>query len=207
MFALPAWAWSPFGAQRGEVDQLGIRSWEAEFVAVVAVPTPAVLVGDVSPAPVRQRLVGEYAELFYGVDAGRAHRAQVGPAVAEVERVDKLLVVLEPSQRGPPTVQEVLGLVVPVRSTDARTVGEVELVQVSAVPSSEGVIDGSGQLGEGVTTRGCEDPARSWLQVLSPSADQVNADRQPAAAHGRMLSDSCDPPARQVAAAVIPGDH
>jgi hypothetical protein len=130
-------AWSPFGAQRGEVDQLGIRSWEAEFLAVVAVPTPAVLVGDVSPAPVRQWLVGDDAKQFYGVDAGRAHRAQVGPAVAEVELVDELLVVLEPSQRGPPTVQEVLGLVVPVRSTDARTVGEVELVQVSAVPSSE----------------------------------------------------------------------
>src|SRR5674476_1648820 len=112
-------------------------------------PTAAVLVGDVSPAPVRQRLVGDYTELFYGVYAGRAHRAQVGPAVAEVELVDELLVVLEPSQRGPPTVQEVLGLVVPVGSTYVCAVGEVELVQVSAIPSPEGVIDGGGELGEG----------------------------------------------------------
>jgi hypothetical protein len=152
-------------------------------------------------------LVGDYTELFYGVYAGRAHRAQVGPAVAEVELVDELLVVLEPSQRGPPTVQEVLGLVVPVGSTYVCAVGEVELVQVSAIPSPEGVIDGGGELGEGVTTSGCEDPAGSWPQVLSPSADQVNADRQPAATHGRMLSDSCGPRAWEVAAAVIPGDH
>jgi N-terminal domain of anti-restriction factor ArdC len=186
---LPPWVWSPPGAQRGEIGQLGIRSGVAVFLAIVAVPSPPVLVGDVTPAPVGQWLVGEYAELFDGVDAGGADGAQVGPAVAEVELVDEPLVVLEPSQGGSPTVQEVLGLVVPVGSTYTGAVGEVELVQVSAVLAGEGVIDGGGQLGEGVAAGGGQDPAGSWPQVLASSADEVYADRQPAAAHGRMLSD------------------
>lgn len=190
---LLAWAWSPHGAQRWEIGSLGVRSGVAFFLAVVAVPSPVVLVRYDSPAPIRQRPVREYAELLDGVDASGANGAQVFPAVAEVELVDELLVVLEPSQGDSSPVQDALVFVVPVGSTYPDAVSKVELVQVGAVPAREGIIDGSGKLGKGVAAGGCQDPAGSWPQVLASSTDEVNADRQPGATHSRMISGSCRP--------------
>jgi sugar lactone lactonase YvrE len=183
----------PHGAQRWEIGSFGVRSGVAFFFAFVAVPSPVILVRDDSPAPIGQRPVREYAELLDGVDASGANGAQVFPAVAEVELVDELLVVLEPSQGDSSPVQDVLVFVVPVGSTYPDAVSKVELMQVGAVPACEGVIDGSGQLGKGVAAGGCQNTARSWPQVLASSADEVNADRQPGTTHSRMLSDSSRP--------------
>jgi len=74
---------------------------------------------------------------------------------------------------------------------DSLSVGEVELVEMVAVPAGERVIDRRGQLVEGVAARCGEDPSRSGPQVIAVALDEVHADRQPGAAHGVILSDRC----------------
>jgi hypothetical protein len=64
-------------------------------------------------------------------------------------------------------------------------IGEEELVQVAAVPAGEAVIDGIGQLLEGMRAAGREDATRSRPEVLAPASDQVNADGEPGSRHGR----------------------
>jgi hypothetical protein len=64
---------------------------------IVLGPTPALLIGQRSPAPVGHRLVGLGAVDLVGVDALGPDGAEVLPVVAEVERVGELVTELEPA--------------------------------------------------------------------------------------------------------------
>src|SRR5215469_3549422 len=150
-------------------------------LAVVAVPAAPVLVGDVTPAEVRQRGAWQDPQRLDWVDPPRTDRAQVSPVVAEVEHVSELLARTQPRQ---PDLLVVLGddaLDVPVRIRVAEPglVGEGELLQVRTVPAGERVVDGVGKVLEGVAARGCEDPPGPGPVLLSVAFDKLRADRQP----------------------------
>src|SRR5215469_479770 len=150
-------------------------------LAVVAVPAAPVLVGDVTPAEVRQRGAWQDPQRLDWVDPPRTDRAQVSPVVAEVEHVSELLARTQPRQ---PDLLVVLGddaLDVPVRIRVAEPglVGEGELLQVRTVPAGERVVDGVGKVLEGVAARGCEDPPGPGPVLLSVAFDKFHADRQP----------------------------
>ena len=78
----------------------------------------------------------------------------MGPVVAEVEGVGELLAQGQPGQLRPVTALDRTALrrVVPGVSwpDEQRPVGEVDRVQVRQVPTTEGVVDGRGELTEGV---------------------------------------------------------
>lgn len=82
-------ACGPHQEKRRQIAPAGMRG--ERRLAVVAVPVAAVLVGDVAPAPVGERSVGEDPELGGRVDALGGGRAQVCPVVTEVEHVHELL--------------------------------------------------------------------------------------------------------------------
>ena len=112
----------------------------------VAVPGPAVLVGDVAPAPVGKRPVRKDPELVERIDALLADRAQVRPVVAEVEHVHELLPGPKPGERRLAIVERrPRVLPVDVRRRQPRPVGEREVVQMRPVPAGEGVVDRLGQ--------------------------------------------------------------
>src|SRR5712691_8922379 len=136
------------------------RGWA---FSVVAIPAALVLVRDVAPAEVCQRLVRDDAQSLEWIDAARPDRAQVLPLVAEVEHVRELLAGLQPPQVCATVIEQVLGIVI-VIAEDAQsvTVGAREFVQVTAVPAGERVIDCPCELNKGVAARSSEDP--SWAR-------------------------------------------
>src|SRR5450830_1694725 len=177
----------------GQVRAIGIRWGRA--LPVVAVPRSPVLVGHHSPPPVGQRGRGDDADLFGRVDAPRGDGAQVQPTVTEVELVDELLAGLEvPERELAPIAQPIVVVLIPPPGVaDLTTVGEVELVQVRAVPARERVVDRDRQLPEGVGAGGREDPPRPGPQVMPAALDEVDSDRQPGAGHRPILSDRSEP--------------
>src|SRR5215468_2081855 len=98
--------------------------------SVVCVPAAAVLVRDVTPAEVRQRLGWQDSQSLHGADPLRTDRAQMGPVVTEVEYVHELLARPEPRQPDAPVVLADLALDLPVRVRKAEPdlVGEGELL-------------------------------------------------------------------------------
>lgn len=81
----------------------------------------------------------------------------MGPVVAQVEDVEELLAAAEAGELGGAQIGHRLVVPVGVGDGDAfvaagRAVGvsEVELVEVGEIPAGEGVINGLGELGEGV---------------------------------------------------------
>jgi hypothetical protein len=103
---------------------------------------------------------------------------QVGPVVAQIERVEERLVRAQARELRPPVVERWAELViVAIRRRQARAVGEVELVEVSSVPAGEGVVDRGGEGGERVTTGRGEDPSRPRPQALPATLDEIHPDR------------------------------
>src|SRR5665648_984995 len=84
--------------QRRQVGEPGIL--RRARLPVVTVPEAAVLVGDVAPAPVRERHAGHDPEHLKRVDALVADGAEMSPIVAEVEHVDEPLAPLESTELG-----------------------------------------------------------------------------------------------------------
>ena len=124
---------APSWLQRWEVAGAGI-GWFGTFSAVVC-PAAAVLVGDCSPAPVRQWLGWIDSQFCRGVNSCWPDRAQVCPAVSEVEFVDELLTQSRRAQRGSRTVDQYLIIeFIEFGLADPSTVGQHELVQMRAVP-------------------------------------------------------------------------
>ena len=74
-------------------------------LAVVAIPATAVLIRDRAPAPVSERIVGHDAEFLLWFDAPRSDGAQVGPVVADIERVQELLARVQARSVRPPVVE------------------------------------------------------------------------------------------------------
>src|SRR5271170_3550014 len=87
---------APARPKRRKISEPGIRGLRC--LAVVAAPPAAVLVGNVAPAPVRQRLIWHDPKHLDWVDPLGADRAQVRPVVAEVEDVHELFARLQPRQ-------------------------------------------------------------------------------------------------------------
>ena len=92
------------------------RGWT---FAIVAVPAPAVLVGDVAPAEVGQRAIGHDSQRLQRIDAPRSDRAQVLPVIAEIKHVGELLAEAEPAHGHPRIVEQVVR--VPVLTWSVRT--------------------------------------------------------------------------------------
>ena len=178
---------APTGSQRRQVGAAGIL--RSRRLAVVTVPSAAVLVGDVTPSPVRQGSVREDAERLDGVDPLRSDGAQVRPVVAEVEHVHELLARMQARELDAPEVLGLLTLDLPVGIGDgqARRVVQGELLEVGPVPPSEGVVDGIRELLERVGARRGEDAPRPGPEVLPVALDEVYADGQPGASHLRPL--------------------
>jgi hypothetical protein len=108
----------------------------------------------------------------------------VRPVVAEVEDVGELLAWAQPGQLDVLVVLGYLPLDLPVRVRVAKPglAGEGELLQVGSVPAGERVVDGVGELFEGVTAGGGEDPSgpgqrcSPWPSIKSTWIDsQVRA--------------------------------
>jgi hypothetical protein len=159
-------------------------------LTVVTVPASSVLVRDGPPAPVRPRTVRRNTERNLRVDALVCDGAQVGPVIAEVEDIDKLMPGGQRAQPNGFVDARLLGRIVPVSIDEQPALlAEVEHVEVSAVPAGEGVVDGGGELGEGVRPGCCEDTTGPGPQGLTASSDQVDLDRQPSSCHGAILAD------------------
>jgi hypothetical protein len=117
----------------------------------VGLAAPAVLVGDLAPAPVRQGPVGDDAERFERVDAWLSDGAQVRPVIAHVEGVEQLLAGVQAAEPGRAGEHGPVGRVFPLdRAADVGGVGELEEAQVRAVPARERGVDRVAQLKERV---------------------------------------------------------
>ena len=81
-------------------------------LAVILVPATAVLVGHIAPAEVGQRHVGHDPERLHRVDTVRPDGAQMGPVVAEIERIEELLARAQAREPRPPVIERWADLVV-----------------------------------------------------------------------------------------------
>ena len=98
----------------------------------VAVPGPAVLIGNAAPTFVWQGKRRDYSQFLERIDLHRPDGAQVQPTVAEVELVDELLAQRQPAQPGALVVEDLirLGPTLVIRQADASTVLHPEFVEV-----------------------------------------------------------------------------
>jgi hypothetical protein len=168
-------------------------------LTVITVPQATVLVRYVAPTEVWEWPVGFHAQALERIDTLWADRAQVLPIVAKVEHVRELLAQIELPQFHAPVVQRALSVVIlDTRDAEVGAVGTSELMQVAAIPAREGVVDGRGELGEGMTPRSREDPAGSRPEHLAVASNQIDADRQPCPGHVPRQLISRQPPARHL---------
>ena len=71
------------------------RQWRLAVVVLEATP---VLIREITPAPASQGASGDDAEHFKRIDAPLCHRAEMRPAITEVEGVEELLAALQAAQ-------------------------------------------------------------------------------------------------------------
>jgi hypothetical protein len=107
----------------------------------------------------------------------------MGPAIAKIELVDELLTQRQRRQCHRGTVEEAQVKVVELGLADQPAIGQLELVQMRAVPAGERGVDGVSELTELVGTSGGEDPTRSRPVILTMTADQIHSNRQPRPRH------------------------
>jgi hypothetical protein len=95
----------PTWKQRREVAQS--RVGRRLTLTLVPAPRPAVLVRNLSPAEVWDGSVRNHAEGIHRIDDGRrAHCAQMGPLVTEVEDINELFARLEARQGDPSRIYD-----------------------------------------------------------------------------------------------------
>jgi hypothetical protein len=176
-------------SEAGEVCACRVRwGW---VLAVVAVPSPPVLVGNVAPTPVGQGRGGPDAESFDGIDALVADGAQMIPLIPKVELVDELLTGLKPGEGGAVVVEDVLvgAVELGVGGGDPLVVAGPELVEMGAVPAGERVVHRGRELVENVGAGRGEDPPGTRLEGFTVPFDEVDSNGQPGPAHPVMLSE------------------
>lgn len=120
---------SPIRPKRGEVSKPRVRRQLS--LAPVTAPSPSVLVGDIAPAVVWERAIGDDPDSLNRINGRVSHRAQVGPVITEVEDVDKLFTGLEPRQQNLAFVEDwLVRISVRICNSDSSAVGKLELVQM-----------------------------------------------------------------------------
>ena len=132
----PAWL------ERREVPLLRVGCRFA--FAVVVFPSPAVLIGDVTPSEPGERPARHDPQGLLRVHAFRLDGAQVRPSVAEVELVDERLARLEPAELRLLLVERLdvtPVVVIVIGPADPCPVRELEHVEMGSVPAREGVVD------------------------------------------------------------------
>jgi len=150
--------------------------WLVVF-AIAFRPAATVLIGDRSAPPIRQRLGGNDPQLCCRVDPRRRHRAQMEPAIPEVELVKELLAQGQRAEPGAVAIDESLIEVIEFGLTYPSAVGEHELMQMRAIPAREGGINRIGKLSEAVGTGRREHPPRPWPVILAAAAHQIDPNR------------------------------
>jgi hypothetical protein len=136
--------------------------------------------GDLAPAPVSERPVGDDAERFERVDALLGDGAQVRPVIAHVEGVEQLLASVQAAEPGRAGEHGSVGWVLPLdRAADVDRVGELEEAQVRAVPARERVVDRVTQGQEGVCDRAAANTRPGRGQSVCPrpptSSTRINS--------------------------------
>jgi hypothetical protein len=80
-------------------------------------------------------------------------------------------------------IDESLIVVIEFGLADPAAVGELELIQIRAIPTGERSIDRIGKLAEPMRTGRREDPPRLGPIILTTTADQIHPNQQPRPRH------------------------